>query len=347
MGLKTYLKGSPVINHIGYDWIMKRFAPALFLFLISPICGELLSGSAPPVEFFTPVTFITLCLLYGGGAVLVRETAFRWKKGWVSVLVLGAAYGIIEEGLMVKSFFDPAWMDLGILGTYGRWLEVNWVWTVELIIFHAIFSIGIPILITNLLFPTQKDLPWVSRGWLITIFVLFLLDVIFGFLAMTTYRPPAPQYLLAMAAAVGLICLARCLPDPVAGEPAGRSPSLFRFGSTGFIATLFFFMIAWVLPNLAIPPIMPILLFGILVWLGGWWVWRISGHGNWKSQQLAALASGALLFFMVLAPLTEMDQTRLDNPAGMGLVGLVGLILLFLFNRKLKRDAQNIQAREK
>lgn len=132
---------------------MRKSYPALFLFILSPVCGELLSGSAPPVEFFAPLTFITLCLLYGGGAVLVREMAFRWKVGWLSILALGAAYGIIEEGLMVKSFFDPAWMDLGILGTYGRWLEVNWVWTVELIIYHAIFSIGIPILITTLVFP--------------------------------------------------------------------------------------------------------------------------------------------------------------------------------------------------
>jgi hypothetical protein len=325
---------------------MRKSFPALFLFILSPVCGELLSGSAPPVEFFTPITFITLCLLYGGGAMLVREMIFRWKKGWLSILIAGAAYGIIEEGLMVKSFFDPAWTDLGILGSYGRWLDVNWVWTVELIIYHAIFSIGIPILITTLVFPSQKGSPWVSRGWLITIFIFFLLDVIFGFLAMTTYRPPVIQYLLAMAATVGLVFLARRLSDPVTGEVLGKAPSLFRFGLTGFIATLLFFLIAWALPNLPIPPFLPILLFGILVWLCGWWVWRISDHGNWKPVQLGALISGALLFFIILAPLSEMDQTRLDNPSGMGLVGLAGLILLFLFNRRLMRNEDNIPTRD-
>lgn len=271
----------------------------------------------------------------------MRETAFRWKKGWLTILVLGAAYGIIEEGLMVKSFFDPAWMDLGILGTYGRWLGVNWVWTVELILFHAIFSIGIPILITNLLFSAQKNSPWVSRGWLITIFLLFLLDVVFGFLAMTTYRPPILQYLLAMAATVGLICLARRLSDPVAGNAAGKASSPFRFGLIGFLATLLFFVIAWVLPNLSIPPILPILLFGILVWLAGRWVWRRSDHGNWKDRQLGFLVSGALLFFILMAPLSEMDKTRMDNPAGMGLVGLAGLILVLLFNYLVKRNERN------
>lgn len=30
-------------------------------------------------------------------------------------------YNILEEGLMVKSFFDPSWLDLGVLGIYGGW----------------------------------------------------------------------------------------------------------------------------------------------------------------------------------------------------------------------------------
>jgi hypothetical protein len=141
---------------IDYHYPMQRYLPAIVLFLLAPVCGELLSSSAPPLEFFNPLTFATLCLLYGGGAVLVRELAFRWRKGWVSILILGAAYGVIEEGLMVKSFFDPNWMDIGILGSYGRWLGVNWVWTVELTIYHAVISIGIPILITTLLFPERK-----------------------------------------------------------------------------------------------------------------------------------------------------------------------------------------------
>jgi len=82
--------------------------------------GELLSGSAPPTEFFNPIVFLLLASLYGSGAIVVRELKIRWKKDIRAVLLLGAAYGILEEGLMVKSFFDPGWMDLGILGTFGR-----------------------------------------------------------------------------------------------------------------------------------------------------------------------------------------------------------------------------------
>jgi len=97
-----------------------KIPPALVLFFLAPAIGELLSGSTPPVEFFKPFSLFLLSALYGSGALLSRELALRWGKRWPTILALGLAYGIIEEGLMVKSFFDPAWIDLGVLGVYGR-----------------------------------------------------------------------------------------------------------------------------------------------------------------------------------------------------------------------------------
>ena len=132
------------------------FWPALTLFFLAPAIGELLSGSAPPAEFFNPFTLLLLAALYGSGAILVRELRLRWQQGWLAVFILGAAYGIIEEGWMVKSFFDPNWMDLGVLGSYGRWAGVNWVWTVGLTVYHAVFSIAIPILLVETAFPKTR-----------------------------------------------------------------------------------------------------------------------------------------------------------------------------------------------
>jgi hypothetical protein len=51
---------------------------------------------------------------------------------------------------MVRSFFNPTWKDLGVLATYGRWLGTNWVWAEWLAIYHAIFSITIPIFLVEL-----------------------------------------------------------------------------------------------------------------------------------------------------------------------------------------------------
>src|SRR5512136_2777824 len=97
----------------------KTLPPAWALWFASPILGELVSGSSPLNEYINPFTILTLGMLYGSGAILVRELVIHWKKGWFSLLLLGMAYGIYEEGLMVRSFFDPNWMDLDKLNVYG------------------------------------------------------------------------------------------------------------------------------------------------------------------------------------------------------------------------------------
>lgn len=116
---------------------VKHKFPLILLVLLSPVIAELLSGSAPPLEFFNPLGFVILVGLYGSGVLIVRELSLKWGNGWSTILLLGIAYGIIEEGLAVKSFFDPQWMDLGILGVYGRWIGVNWVWSFYLTVYHT------------------------------------------------------------------------------------------------------------------------------------------------------------------------------------------------------------------
>jgi hypothetical protein len=75
-----------------------KLSPSLVLFVLAPAIGELLSGSAPPLEFFNPIAFLLIASLYGSGAIVMRELKALWKKGFKSLLLLGAAYGILEEG---------------------------------------------------------------------------------------------------------------------------------------------------------------------------------------------------------------------------------------------------------
>ena len=55
-----------------------------------------------PVQFVFQI--VANLGLYGPGVILIREAFVRWKKGWASVLILGAAYGILEEGLDSQHF---------------------------------------------------------------------------------------------------------------------------------------------------------------------------------------------------------------------------------------------------
>ena len=63
---------------------------------------------------------------------------------------------------------------------------------------------------------------------------------------------------------------------------------------------------------------------------------------DWKNQanleHLFALASGALTFFILFAPLQEFDKTRPDNTTGMTLVGLAFIIGLIWLHRRIERN---------
>jgi hypothetical protein len=307
------------------------------LYFLSPAIGELLSGSAPPAEFFHPFGLLVMSALYGSGAILARELALRWRRRWPSILALGAAYGILEEGVMVKSFFDPNWMDLGVLGEYGRWAGVNWVWSLQLTIYHAIFSIAIPILLVELLFPARRDGLWIGRRGMIGLSLLLMADVLFGYFVLNPYRPPAGPYLLALGAVVALYRLARRLPAHLWRLEEGAVSPPRAFFLLGLGGTIAFFGIHWGLPASGLPVSLTMLASIGLAFVVMWTIRHLSRAGAWQDRHRLALASGALMFFVLLAPLQEFDNTRSDNTSGMMLVALATLIFLFWSWRRVRR----------
>src|SRR5256885_1035215 len=186
-----------------------------------------------------PIAVLFLIWLYGAGVLVMRETAVRWKTGWPSILLLGAAYGIIEEGLAVKSFFDPAWMDLGTLGWYGRWLDVNWVWAVWLTIYHAVVSIAIPIFLMEWIWPRVRGQPLTSRRGYITAIALLAGATIFIDILLTPYRPSVWHLLGASAAVVFLVWAAKryagVLWSRLPSRKAPASPRTYAVAGFGFL----------------------------------------------------------------------------------------------------------------
>jgi hypothetical protein len=309
--------------------------PALILFLLAPVIAELLSGSAPPAEFFNPVVFLLLASLYGSGAIVARELRIRWRKSYGSLLLLGAAYGLLEEGVAVKSFFDPNWPDLGVLGVFGRWADVNWVWAEMLTIYHAVFSITIPVILVELAYPERRETRWVSNRvlkgfvailWAVTVFIFFVL---------TPYVPPWPQFLFIISLMIAFIFYAYRLPSNWGAKGSKKLPRPLLFWATGFLGTLAFFMIFWIGPHLTSPLIVMVL--GVSLIAG---MTRFVKRFDWNppnDMHQLALVSGALSFFIMIAPLQELDKTRTDNPVGMSLVGLAFLVGLVLFRRQIKK----------
>ncbi|RJS81658.1 hypothetical protein CW707_02975 [Candidatus Bathyarchaeota archaeon] len=306
-----------------------KIPPALVLFFLAPAIGELLSGSSPPLEFFNPLTLLFLASLYGGGAIVVRELKVRWKKDFRTVLLLGAAYGILEEGLLVKSFFDPYWMDLGILGVYGRWLEVNWVWTEMLIIYHAVFSISIPIILVELAYPERKFESWVGGKTLKFFIAVLAVDTAIGFFFLTNYFPPPLHYLMAIVAMSLFVFAAYKLPAKREqnNKKIGNARLLFAVGLAG---STIFFLLFWAGPNVISSPIVLMILGALLVF----GLLKFLKRFDWKSAisdlNRLAVVSGALSFIVFLSFLQEY------NARGMALVGVATIIGLFLLRKKVK-----------
>ncbi len=309
---------------------------AITLLFLSPITAELLSGSAPPVEFFNPFGLMVLVALYGCGAIILRELKIRWHKGYGALLVLGAAYGIIEEGLMVKSFFDPNWMDLGILGVYGRWFGVNWVWSVELTIYHSVVSIVIPIVLVELMYPEIRSQSWIKTKTLKILTIIFIFDVIFGYMFLTAYFPPISLYLATIMVVFILFYVAYRFPESLEFNGQETPPSPRKLWLIGLLWFIVYWLIIFnMLPYTGIPPTITIIL-GILAFI---LPYRYFRRFNWKNDiHKLALISGALSFLIFLAPLQEMDKTRPDNPMGMTLVGIAYAVFLLYLKQRVKRS---------
>ena len=308
-----------------------RGNPALVLFLLAPAVGELLSGSAPPSEFFTPFGFTILLGLYGCGAVLTRELKILWGKGIGSLLLLGAAYGARARAV------------------FGRWLGVNWVWAAELTMYHAIISITVPVILVELAYPKRKCERWLTDGWLKVVASVLTVDVAVGFILfslMLDYFPPLPQYFLAFIVVVVFTYIAYRLPADWArhGIKPMKTPLFYAaFTAFGALASGIIF---WILPNFSFFPLFPVvvILIGFSVIFG---LIRLLAGYNWKnatSLHWFALTFGSLFLFIISAFFQELDKSRTDNTAGMGLVGVVTIISMVLLWLKLKRSNKSTTA---
>jgi hypothetical protein len=237
---------------------------------------------------------------------------------------------------MVKSFFDPAWPDLGILGVYGRWLGVNWVWAEWLIIYHAIYSITIPILLVELMFPNQRHSAYLDNKGLVFFFALISFVVVFGYVFLTPYRLTFLELLGCLLVMAVLINLAKHIKHRRLGGSGShvRSRWLWLLGTvSGFT---YFIIIFNYLPSIGVPVILTIAIglgfTGLIIGL----VLYASRNGlSWLNG--LSLAAGFLSLLFFLSFVLEVVKPGLENYTGQAAVSLVFIMFLMLLRRKIQR----------
>ena len=294
----------------------------LLLSLLSPFIGEMVSGSSPPLEYFNPIGFLILWGFYGGGVIIMRELVVKWGGDYNRLMLLGLTYGIIEEGLVVKTFFDPEWVDLGSLAVYGRYLGVNLVWAVWLSIFHSVFSITIPILLIHSLYPNFKNECFLSRSGLKKVILIFLLTSVFIFFLLNPYDPPLLQYALTGLVTFLLIKKAK---DGITIRI--WTPNFLRNHQvfSGACFTLTMFVLFFIMPEINVPWIVPcvIAVFTIVI------LYQLM-YG-YSRQHIMALIIGLLLPFLLFFDII----LEINGVLGMSAVGILTFILLLWKYRKM------------
>jgi hypothetical protein len=319
---------------------MRRLGPVITLAFLAPIIGELLFGATP---LSRAPYLLALVPLYGGGAILIRELVRRRGLGAWWLVILGVAYGIVEEGLVVQSIFNPLYHGLDFLGRYGRALGVSWVWAAFIVGYHAVFSITIPILLTELAFAERRREPWLGlRGWVIvpSLFVLDALWLAFGYVGVLRpgYVNPAPAVMVgALLVVLGLVAAAlrvRPRPSGVAPGRATRSPRRLR--ATTLLGAVAWFGVRMFLTDPSYPAIVPLLGDAVTALALAWAIRSWSSEARaWTPDHLYAVAAGPLpilwLFgFLVVGASSAIPPVDLAGHVLVGAAMFVGLRRLHL-----------------
>ncbi|SRR5258706_11352984 len=330
---------------------MRRYGPVFVLFILAPLVAEVLFGATPVSRLGG---LVVVAPLYGGGAVLIRELARRRGPGWSRIALLGAAYAILEEGLAIQSMFNPDLFNAGLLG--GRWLGVNWVWSEWTLGYHIVWSIGIPILLAELLFPARRAQPWLGRTGVAIAGVIYAISAlalaaIFRLVITPDFRASAPLLIGAALVAVALVALALLWPArPVASTPPESvrdAPSPWLVGLVAILAAGAWFVLLGLPDGLRTGTLVlaPMLAEVALVAVVAALLRRWSAPGRrWTDMHSLALAGGALLVSMLFGFLAVTASNRVDQ-LGQGVASVVAVILLAGFAWRLQQRSRGVSHR--
>ena len=320
---------------------MKRIAPALTLFFLGPFVAEFLLGNLP---ITTLPAMIVLAPMYGGGALLIRESVRRVGRGWPSILVLGLAYAVLEEAFTTQTLFNPNYLKLNLHlldHAYIPWLGMGAWWTIFVLTLHVVWSIGVSIALAEALVPDRETTPWLARRGLVVTALVFGLGIAIT-TAMTLhgdrYIAPVQNLVSAGIVVALLVALAFWMPNRAA-EGSGTAPSPWVVGAAGLVAGSAF---------LVVPPTWnwwAVLSYLVLFAVTAALVWRWSSNRTeWTQMHRLALGGGAALAYAwhafpqppVLPAVPAVDL------AGNAICAVVLLVILTTAVRRIRRQKANL-----
>ncbi|MCD0443999.1 hypothetical protein LO763_10225 [Glycomyces sp. A-F 0318] len=221
-----------------------RLLLVLFLLVLSPIGAEYLSAYDDSTGNLLGLLggLFVFIPLYGAAAVLIREAARRFGIGRGGVLTLGAAFGVVQAGLIDQAMFStgyrdiPYWQDL-IGPTWIEPLGLGVASSLGWVLGHMIMSITAPIVLTEGLSPRLADRPWLRAPGLTATALLYLAGawiVLKWHYETETDHASAGQLIGAGAVALALVVLAFAFGRRRAERVERRVPPVWAIGAAAF-----------------------------------------------------------------------------------------------------------------
>ena len=288
----------------------RGLVPAIGLLVLSPICAEYLIGylelMGRPLELLTGLLF--LAPLYGTVAVMIREAARRTGHGWPTILLLGAAFGLIQAGLIDQGLFNPDFVDDPFwdeerLPTLLSGPGISAGHVLTFLAGHMIWSFAAPIAVVESCVPRLADRPWLGKGGMSVMVVLYALAVVVFFHEHTKKFMASPAQLGTTAAiALVLIAAAFALPRRNAKSP-GRVPAPWLVGVISVVLLTSFHLPPATWPGTALKAALLLLYGGLVLW------W--STRARWGRAHVLAAGGAALVanvgLSFVVEPLGEVS----------------------------------------
>ncbi len=311
-----------------------RWLPVLALAVLAPVCAEYLWGyddsTGHPGTLVGNLIIFTP--LYGCPALLIREVARRRGLGWPGIVLLAAAFGVIEAGLVDQSMFSrdyrdiPYWHDIAD-PTYVAPIGLSIFLAVTFVSNHVIASIAGPIALVEALAGKRGREPWLGRPMIVVTTLLYLgasALVLGDHLANESDHASAGQLVGAGVAAALLIVGALLMGRRTPTQRAGAAPSPWLVASGAFVVGLG----SQLLPPSPLGTDALLLVYAAAA-VAIWW---LSGRPGWGPAHAAAVAVGALSAFALVAFRTDpighvTDAEKLGHNVGLlVLVTLVGVL---------------------
>lgn len=188
-----------------------HWKPLLTLILIAPLLTELLSNNLPPAVFFSSRAILFLLTVgYGFPLLLLREFACRHRMGVFGLCCLGLVYGIINEGILAKTFYLATGIPLPVFDHYGYVAGVAVPWALTISAWHARHALLYPLLIVYFFFPKHREEPWLTRKMAVALTVLTSFCSMLIFFSRSEKRAPGdlPHFVLMLLCMGGLAWIA-------------------------------------------------------------------------------------------------------------------------------------------